>query len=163
MSQSAEGKAALEAAAERKKKMNEQRNDRKAYNANPQNAKQNASIQGGKKAAGAKQAASAAADRGRAEAANLKASMEAAKGAGGARKSAGGGGAPDDPLKQLEAKLMPKVKEADGLLAAGDAEGALALYSEALAGFAAAGIKRPKLLEKKKAAEAELEEEEFDS
>ena len=42
---------------------------------------------------------------------------------------------------------MPLVKQGKALQAAGDLTGALALYQQAMDGFRAAGVKRPKLKE----------------
>eukprot|EP01052_Picozoa_sp_SAG31_P037051 SAG31_NODE_4716_length_3011_cov_1.958791_2_plen_122_part_00 len=44
-----------------------------------------------------------------------------------------------EKLKALEAKLMPLVKRADGMLSDGDVTGAIALYQEAMTGFRGAG------------------------
>ena len=51
---------------------------------------------------------------------------------------------------------MPKVKQGDGRVEAGDVSGGLALYQEAMNGFRAAGFKRPKLKEKIDAAKQML-------
>ena len=60
------------------------------------------------------------------------------------------------PLKELEAELMPLVRQADQQAQAGDCAAALALYGQAMQGFSAAGHPRPKLQAKMDAAMAQL-------
>ena len=55
---------------------------------------------------------------------------------------------------------MPLVKKGDALQEAGDLDGALALYQEAMEGFRGAGFKRPKLKEKLDAVKARIVAEE---
>ena len=84
-----------------------------------------------------------------------KAAKEAAAKGGGA--AGGGAAAPGDAkLKAVEKQFMPLVKKGDGLQDAGDLDGALALYQEAMDGFRAAGFKRPKLKEKIDDAKAKI-------
>ena len=71
-----------------------------------------------------------------------RAAAAKAKAAGAKKASAG----PDVPA--LEKEFMPLVKDGGALEAAGDLAGALALYQQAMDGFRAAGVKRPKLKEK---------------
>ena len=54
----------------------------------------------------------------------------------------------DKKLKEVEAQFTPLVKKGGQLQDAGDLEGALALYQEAMDGFRTNGFKRPKLKEK---------------
>ena len=77
-----------------------------------------------------------------------KEAEKASKAGGGAAKGGGGAALGDEILKALEKQLMPLVKKGDGLQEAGDLDGALALYQEAMDGFRAGGFKRPKLKEK---------------
>ena len=68
---------------------------------------------------------------------------KAAKAAGGGAKAAAG---PD--VAALEKQFMPLVKQGQGLQDGGDLAGAMALYQQAMDGFRAAGVKRPKLKQK---------------
>ena len=54
----------------------------------------------------------------------------------------------EQKIAELQKKWMPTVKDGDNLEAAGDLEGALAKFQEAMTGFRTAGVKRPKLKEK---------------
>jgi hypothetical protein len=79
--------------------------------------------------------------------AKAKADRERAK----AAKAAGGGGgakAAGPDIAELEKKFMPLVKQGQGLQDGGDLAGAMALYQQAMDGFRAAGVKRPKLKQK---------------
>lgn len=78
--------------------------------------------------------------------AKAKADRERAK----AEKAAGGGGAKaaGPNLAELEKQFMPLVKQGQGLQDGGDLAGAMALYQQAMDGFRAAGVKRPKLKQK---------------
>ena len=64
----------------------------------------------------------------------------------------------DKKLKELEAQLTPLVKKGGERQDAGDLEGALALYQEAMNGFTSNGFKRPKLKEKLDEVKAKLAE-----
>lgn len=91
-------------------------------------------------------------ERKKREAAEAK--LNALKGGNAAKATAAGGG--DDKLKALEKEMMPLVKKGDGLQDAGDLDGALALYQEAMDGFRTNGFKRPKLKEKLDAVKAKI-------
>jgi hypothetical protein len=54
----------------------------------------------------------------------------------------------EQTLAELEAELMPLVKQGDEQVAAGDVSAGLALYVKAMDGFRGAGHKRPKLKQK---------------
>ena len=112
----AAGKGDQVAAEEARKKANrDAKNARKAWNANPLAAKQ-MGLAPVKKAAG------------------FHGDITHGQGKGG---DAGGG----EALKELEKKLMPLVKAGDAKVDAGDVEGGLALFQEAMDGFRAAGYK----------------------
>ena len=77
--------------------------------------------------------------------AKAKADRERAK----AEKAASGGAKAAGPnLAELEKQFMPLVKQGQGLQDGGDLAGAMALYQQAMDGFRAAGVKRPKLKQK---------------
>lgn len=102
----------------RKKAQREAKNARKAYNANPLSAKQNG-LAPAKKASG----------------------FNGDKTGGKGKAAAGGGKSEAEALKALEKKLMPLVKTGDAKVQAGDFDGGLALYQEAMDGFRGAGHK----------------------
>lgn len=58
----------------------------------------------------------------------------------------------------MQKKLLPTIKEGEKLEEAGDLEGALSKYQEAMTAFRAEGIKRPKLKEKMDAVKAKIAE-----
>ena len=60
------------------------------------------------------------------------------------------------PLNQIEAELIPLVKQGDAQVAAGDLLGGLTSYSHAMEGFTTAGHVRPKLQAKIDAVKARL-------
>ena len=60
------------------------------------------------------------------------------------------------PLKQVEAELIPLVKQGDAQVAAGALLGGLTSYSHAMEGFTTAGHVRPKLQAKIDAVKARL-------
>lgn len=107
----------------RKRAVRDAKNSRKAYNANPLAAKQMglAPVKGKPGFNGDKTGGQG----------------KAAMGGG----AAGGKGGGDAALKELEKKLMPLVKTGDAKVDAGDFEGGLALYQEAMDGFRGAGHK----------------------
>ena len=77
--------------------------------------------------------------------AKAKADRERAK----AEKAASGGAKAAGPNPaELEKQFMPLVKQGQGLQDGGDLAGAMALYQQAMDGFRAAGVKRPKLKQK---------------
>eukprot|EP01044_Picomonas_judraskeda_P004198 COSAG03_NODE_364_length_8537_cov_5.229557_7_plen_178_part_00 len=88
-----------------------------------------------------------------AEKARKKAEREAKERAKEEQKAGG-----DQKLKEVEAQFTPLVKKGGQLQDAGDLEGALALYQEALDGFKSNGFKRPKLKEKLDEVKAKLAE-----
>ena len=58
----------------------------------------------------------------------------------------------------LQKQWMPTVKAGEKLEEAGDLAGALAKYQEAMSGFRAEGVKRPKLKEKMDGVKARMAE-----
>ena len=75
----------------------------------------------------------------------------------GGQPSAGKAGAADQQLAMLQQQWMPVVKAGEVLEAAGDLSAAMAKYQEAMDGFRAAGVKRPKLKQKMDAVRLKLQ------